>query len=95
MIGRDPSVDQINKYSPEMHVTAQTPPTFLCQAADDPAVPVGNSIAFFNAMKTARAATEMHIFEKGGHGFGMRGVEGKPASAWPDLFHRWAADKGV
>lgn len=95
MIGAAPSVEQINKYSPEMHVNAQTPPTFLCQAADDPAVPVGNSIAFFTALKAAKVATEMHLFEKGGHGFGMRGVEGKPASAWPELFARWAADKGV
>jgi acetyl esterase/lipase len=95
MIGANPTAEQINKYSPEMHVNAQTPPTFLVQAADDPAVPVGNSIAFFTALKAARVAAELHIFEKGGHGFGMRGLEKKPVGAWPELFATWAAAKGV
>lgn len=95
MIGADPTATQINAYSPQLHVTAQTPPTFLVHAADDTGVPVGNSIAFFTALKAAKVASEMHIFEKGGHGFGLRGVEGKPVAAWPDLFAKWAADKGV
>ena len=95
MIGANPTEEQIDKYSTEKHVTAQTPPTFLCHAADDNGVPWANSIAFFSALKAAKVATEMHLFEKGGHGFGLRGVEGKPAYAWPDLFARWAADKGV
>lgn len=95
MIGAAPTPEQITKYSPDLHITAQTPPTFLVHAADDSAVPMGNSIGFFTALKAAKVAGEMHIFEKGGHGFGMRGAEGKPVGAWPDLFARWAADKGV
>jgi acetyl esterase/lipase len=95
MIGATPTPEQIDKYSTEKHVTAQTPPTFLCHAADDNGVTWANSNAFFTALKAAKVATEMHLFEKGGHGFGLRGVEGKPAYAWPDLFARWAADKGI
>jgi acetyl esterase/lipase len=95
MIGATPTAEQIDKYSTEKHVTAQTPPTFLCHAADDTGVPWANSITFFTALKAAKVATEMHLFEKGGHGFGLRGVEGKPAYAWPELFARGAADKGL
>jgi acetyl esterase/lipase len=95
MIGAAPTTEQIDKYSTEKHVTGETPPTFLCHAADDTGVPWANSIAFFTALKAAKVATEMHLFEKGGHGFGLRGVEGKPAGAWPELFAKWAADKGV
>ena len=95
MIGAAPTPEQIAKYSPEQHVTAQTPPTFLVHAADDNGVSVGNSIAFFTALRAAKVAAEMHIFEKGGHGFGLRGVTGKPVATWPDLFAKWAADKGL
>lgn len=95
MIGANPSVEEINRYSTEMHVTAQTPPTFMCHAADDSAVPPGNSIAFFTALRAVRVAAEMHIFEEGGHGFGMRGLEAKTVRQWPELFHAFSAKHGV
>ena len=72
-------------------VTKTTTPCFLVHAADDPAVPVEDSLRMFAALKAAGVPAEMHIFQEGGHGFGVRMAAGKPAEVWPDLFARWGA----
>lgn len=70
-------------------VSAATPPCFLMHAADDPSVPVRGSLAAFEALKAAKVPCELHVFEEGGHGFGIRLAAGKPVQAWPDLFVAW------
>ena len=59
-------------------------------AADDKSVPVENSLVMFSALKAKGVPTELHIFEEGGHGFGLRGAAGKPVAAWPSLFETFA-----
>jgi acetyl esterase/lipase len=81
-------------YSPELHVDAATPPGFIVQAADDPQVPISNSLSMFAALRAANVAAELHMFEQGGHGFGISDTISKPDSAWPDLFLRWASSHG-
>jgi acetyl esterase/lipase len=81
-------------YSVERVVTADTPPCFLCAAADDPDVPAENTLMMFAALRTAKVPAEMHIFERGGHGFGLGGAAGSPAAAWPDLLSRWGVVHG-
>jgi acetyl esterase/lipase len=76
--------------SPPANVTAQTPPTLLVHAADDTSVPVANSLAMYSALHAAGVRSELHVFDRGGHGFGMRGVNGIDASAWPQLVENWA-----
>ncbi|MCE9554848.1 MAG: alpha/beta hydrolase [Planctomycetes bacterium] len=78
----------LEHYSNEKQVTKETPPTFLVHAADDRGVPVENSLKFFEALSKASVPAEMHIYERGGHGFGMRPNAG-PAAGWPDLVCRW------
>lgn len=73
----------------ESLVNHATPPCFILHAADDQSVPVAGSLSLFSALKAANVPAEMHIFDEGGHGFGIRLVAGKPAEAWPDLFLRW------
>ena len=80
-------------YAP-ITVRPETPPTFLFHAADDTTVPVAHSLALFAALKAAAVPAELHVFEEGGHGFGLRGVVGKPAAAWPDLFLAWSRGHG-
>ena len=58
-------------------------------------MPVDNSLAVFAALQAAKVKAEMHIFEEGGHGFGLRFALGKPAQAWPDLFIAWAKRRGL
>ena len=91
LIGDTPSAEQIKQYSPELNVTAQTPPTFLMHAVDDPSVPVDNSLVMFNALRAHNVPTELHLFAEGKHGFGIRGTKGLPAAAWPELAMNWVA----
>jgi len=75
-------------------MTATTPPTFLFHAADDPRVKIDNSI---NALKTLRdlhVSAALHIFESGGHGFGLRAPAGSSAATWPQIFLTWARAGG-
>lgn len=94
LLGTNPTAEQIEHYSAEKQVTSATPPVFIVHAADDPDVPVQNSILMFEALKAHSIPVEMHIFEKGGHGFGLRNVKGKPAYNWPWLFKDWQQDLG-
>jgi len=65
------------------------PPTFFFHAADDPRVSVDNSLEAFRAWRSAGAETALHIFERGGHGFGLRAPPQSSAATWPDLFLTW------
>jgi acetyl esterase/lipase len=80
-------------YSVERLVTAETPPMFLCAADDDDFVPLDNTLMMFASLRAAKVPAAMHIFEKGGHGFGL-GVPGSPESEWPDLLLRWGEENG-
>ncbi|KAF2515757.1 alpha/beta hydrolase [Flavobacterium foetidum] len=71
LLGENPSQDLIDSFSNEKKVTPQTPPAFLIHATDDSAVYPENSIAYYLALKKNGVAAEMHIYEKGGHGFGL------------------------
>ncbi|GAA4778044.1 alpha/beta hydrolase [Stakelama sediminis] len=83
----------LSAYSPQDHVTKRTPPTFLAQAADDPIANPQNSIIMFNALQKAKVPAELHMFQAGGHGFGL-GVPGTLPAAWPRLFTAWAKHNG-
>jgi len=94
LLGEAPSEEAIAAYSLETAPPARTPPSFLLHAADDPAVPVENTLGYFSALRRAGVAAEMHVFERGGHGFGLRGLEQNTARAWPELFLAWANAHG-
>jgi len=66
---------------------ANTPPTFLVQAENDP-VHVENALLYFHALKEAKVPAELHIFAKGGHGYGLRPTE-LPVTHWPTLAETW------
>jgi len=80
----------LDRYAPNRHVDAGTPPTLLVHAADDTTVSVENSLLMFSALRAAGVRSELHVFDRGGHGFGMRGVAGKDVAAWPLLIQNWA-----
>lgn len=88
LIGKGHDKKLIHKYSNELNVNAQTPPTFFVLADNDKAVPPRNSIEFYLKMKEYGIPAEMHIFQKGGHGFGIR-KSGIPADNWPEMFYSW------
>lgn len=81
LLGRNPDKDLMESFSNEKQVTSETPPTFLVHADDDKVVPAENSVAFYLALRKAGVPAEMHIYEKGGHGFGP-GIGKGACSSW-------------
>ena len=78
------------RLSPDRNVTADTPPTLIVQAGDDASVPVENSLLMYAALQKAGVRSELHVFDQGGHGFGLRAIAGKDVAAWPALVESWA-----
>lgn len=95
LLGANPSAEAELEHSPDRQVSAATPPCFLCHAEDDGTVNPDNTLRLRAALKAAGVAVETHLFEDGGHGFGLRLSEGKPVAAWPELFLSWARSKGL
>ncbi|MGH8107612.1 MAG: alpha/beta hydrolase [Arenimonas sp.] len=75
-------------FDPSIKVTKQTPPTFLLQAWDDPVDKICNSTVYARALNDAGVPTEVHLFAKGGHAFGLRSNP-HPISSWPSLVENW------
>lgn len=95
LIGASATRETETAHTPAYAVAATTPPCFLVHAEDDPAVDVANTLMMRAALKAAGVPVETHLFEHGGHGFGLRGAAGKPVQAWPELFARWARSHGL
>lgn len=89
------SPERALELSPEKQVREGLSPVFQVHAADDKTVPVENTLAMFAALKAKAVPVEMHVFEEGGHGFGLRFTADKPVSAWPSLFEAFAKRHGV
>jgi acetyl esterase/lipase len=81
------------EFNPDIPVTAAVPPTFLVQAEDDP-VHVENAIEYFMQLKKASVPAELHVFSKGGHGYGLRPTN-LPITRWPELATTWLHTIGV
>ena len=92
LLGKNAGSEMIEKYSNEKHVDSNTPKTFLAHATDDKAVPVENSINYYLALKQHQVPVEMHLYENGGHGFGL-GVQGTNKS-WPQACEKWLVSNG-
>ncbi len=71
LIGKNASAEMVENFSNEKQVKENTPPAFLVHATDDGAVPVKNSISYYEALIQHKVPAEMHIYNAGGHGFGM------------------------
>ncbi|MDF7826933.1 alpha/beta hydrolase [Pontiellaceae bacterium B12227] len=85
---------QRTEMSCEQNVNATTPPTFLAHAKDDTTVPYGNSVVMHEALKKQGVSTELILYEKGGHGFGL-GRAGTDSTQWPGDFICWLQEVGI
>ena len=92
MLGRNVNDRLIGEYSLDTRVTSQTPPAFLVHAHDD-GLSVEHSILFYLVLRKAKVPAELHIYSKGGHGFGMR-QRGQPVSAWRERWLEWMKAEG-
>lgn len=94
LLGDHPDPKLVQELSNELHVTAQTPPTFLFTTSEDAVVAAENSVSFYLALHKARVPAEMHVFEKGPRGVGLALAD--PALAeWPVLLVNWLRQRGL
>lgn len=93
LLGKTPSADRIKHFSNELQVNGDTPPAFLVHSMNDEAVPVQNSIGYGLAMEKYHVPCELHIYQSGGHGYGM-GQSKNTESSWPDACRRWLEARG-
>lgn len=82
-----------DRIAPELPITTNTPPTFLAMSADDP-VRVESALFYSLALKTANVPVELHIYPKGGHGYGLRRTQ-EPVTTWPDRVADWMRSRGL
>jgi len=94
LLGPNPDAKLLDSLSNEKQVTAQTPPTFLMHTTGDTGVPAENSILFYLALRKAKVPAEMHIYEKGGHGFGLAPAD-PILSTWPGRCADWFRVRGL
>ena len=85
LLGANPTADQIERFSNELHVTDQTPPTYLTHAGDDKVVDVDNSLVFYEALRHHNVPTELHVYPKGNHGFVLK----LPTEEWMQPLFVW------
>ncbi|MGC1276083.1 MAG: alpha/beta hydrolase [Planctomycetaceae bacterium] len=86
-------VDDEGELRSDVVVTKESPPAFLVHAYDDPVTPK-NSVELFLALKNAGVPSELHVYDSGGHGYGLRPTE-KPITAWPKRCEEWMRTKGL
>ncbi|MEJ8817630.1 alpha/beta hydrolase [Lacibacter sp. H407] len=87
LVGATASAEKIKLYSNELQVNAKTPPSFLVHAGDDATVPVENSIRYYQACIQYKVPAEMHLYPKGGHGFGM--YNKTTTDNWMERLQNW------
>jgi len=90
LLGKNPSLKSLEKYSNELQVGPQSPPAFLVHAGDDGAVPVKNSIVYYEALQKNKIYSSLIIYPKGGHGFGMKNKTS--ATQWMYQLKDWMSD---
>ncbi len=82
-----------NTLSPELRVTAATPPAFLIQTEDD-GVRVESSLFYYLALRQAKVPAEMHLYATGGHGYGLRPTQ-ETVTTWPRRAEDWMRSRGL
>jgi acetyl esterase/lipase len=94
LIGNDPPEEEVRHFSNELQITDKTPPAFLVHSENDSVVPAKNSIVYFEGLQKFKIESELHLFQKGGHGYGLSVGKGTQ-SAWPVLCIQWLKELGL
>lgn len=95
LLGNDPDQQRVDHASNELRVTTETPIAFLVHSTDDGVVPVENSLRYLQALKKNGVDGEMHIFERGGHGYGLATSRTTTERGWPPLCLAWLRMHGM
>ncbi len=92
LLGKEPSPALAAEYSPDLQVSADTPPAFLVHASDDNGVKPENSISMYEALLRHGIKAELHIYQQGGHGFGL--TAGNADEKWMERCRNWMKTNG-
>ena len=93
LLGVAPSTELVKHYSNELQISKETPPAFMVHSLDDDVVPVQNSINYALAMHKFKIPCELHIYQSGGHGYGL-GRSKNTESSWPESCRKWLEARG-
>jgi enterochelin esterase-like enzyme/acetyl esterase/lipase len=93
LLCENPAAQRVDYFSNELQVNGETPPAFLVHSMDDKAVPVQNSVAYALAMEKNNVACELHIYQTGGHGYGLAHSK-NTESLWPEACRKWMEVRG-
>lgn len=88
LIGENASQELMDRFSGELNVNSQTPPTFLVHAQDDKGVPIENSLLYYQALHKNGVKASLHIYPTGGHGFGF-GLGKGAVEGWREVLLKW------
>ena len=91
LLGSNPSEQALGFYSLDENINPSTPPTFIIHAGDDGAVPAANAVRYWQALQTQNIPVELLLYQRGGHGFGLRPGNGHTAF-WPVRAEEWMRD---
>jgi acetyl esterase/lipase len=94
LLGENPTNEDMIAYSNELQVKTDTPPAILIHASNDRAVHAENSIMYYKALLEKNIPAALHIWEDGGHGFGLHREKGSVKS-WPNSVHQWFIQRGI
>ena len=94
LLGKNPTQELIEEFSCERFVNDKTPPAYIVHCTDDHVVPVSNAIRYYQQLIANNVDAEMHIYNKGGHGFTVEGKPGTLAS-WSDTMKYWLKAQGI
>jgi acetyl esterase/lipase len=92
LLGATPTPEDMKRFSAELAVSRETPPTFLIHAADDQTVPVANSILFFQALQAQKIPSQLMIYPAGGHGYGLNNAT--TGDRWIERCRQWLQSQG-
>ncbi len=88
LLGNKPDPELVEYYSNELQVQHNTPPTFICHAANDKTVSVDNALVMYKALHEKKIPVELHILSEGGHGFGLA-VNNTHIASWTNALQEW------
>lgn len=94
LLGENPTTDRLKHFSNELKVNNETPPAFLIHSIDDKTVQVQNSIDYALALEKYQVPCELHIYQSGGHGYGLGRSKNTEAS-WPEACRKWLEARGL
>ena len=94
LIGKNPDQEKVKKFSGELNVSKDTPPAILIHTSDDTVVKPINSINYYLALKRHNIPAALHIWEKGGHGYGISEAKGAVRS-WPQVVRDWMIQRKI